>query len=48
MRWVGPHCNVVVQEVGEMVRHQVLARHTQVNRIPVEEFTAEQTGNRRV
>ena len=39
---------MVVQEVGEMVRHKVLTRHSQVHRVPVEKLAAEKTGNRRV
>ena len=38
---------MVVQEVGEMVRHKVFTRHSQVHRVPVEKLAAEKTGNRR-
>ena len=39
---------MVVQEVGEVVWYEVLARHAQVHRVPVEELAAEKTGEKRV
>ena len=39
---------MVVEEVGEVVWYEVLARHPQVHRVPVEELTTEMTGIRGV
>ena len=33
-RCLWPHCNMAVQEVGQMVRHQILARHSQIDWVP--------------
>ena len=42
--WLGPHRNMVIEEVGEMIRNEVLSRHPQVHRIPVEELSTEEAG----
>lgn len=34
----GPHGHMVVQVVRQMIRHQVFAGHTDINRIPVLKF----------
>ena len=39
---------MVVEEVGEVVGYEVLARHPQVHRVPVEELATEMTGVRGV
>ena len=42
--WLGPHGNVVVEEIGEMVWDEVLPRHPQVHWIPVEKLSTEEAG----
>ena len=45
--WGGPHCLVVVQEVGQVVLDEIFARHSQIHWIPISELTPQLPGWRK-
>lgn len=36
--FIGPDCSMVIQEIGQVIRHKVLAGDSEVNWVPVLKF----------